>query len=181
MGEPLFRVFYQWAGGERPAGLHAIIDERQSRWFDDIATIEKRESRDDIYILAARDAAERVQAEFGQRQRPGLGSGPRGDLRAPAGVRARGGGRGCSAAVRCRSSGDGTTVMRVSWNRLRPFRGWEAPSWRQLLDVGEWDQARVVLPTGQSGHLHEPALLRSERALAHRASTGPSPSRARPC
>jgi penicillin amidase len=46
--------------------------------------------------------------------------------------------------------------MRVSWNRLRPFRAWEAPSWRQLLDVGEWDQARVVLPTGQSGHLMSP-------------------------
>ena len=30
MGDPLFRVFYEWAGGERPAGLHAVIDERQN-------------------------------------------------------------------------------------------------------------------------------------------------------
>ena len=35
--------------------------------------------------------------------------------------------------------GDGTTVMRVSWNRLTPFAAWEYPSWRQLFDVGQWD------------------------------------------
>jgi penicillin amidase len=53
-------------------------------------------------------------------------------------------------------TGDGTTVMRVSFNRLRPYGAWEHPSWRQLFDVGQWDQARVVLPTGQSGHVLSP-------------------------
>ena len=48
--------------------------------------------------------------------------------------------------------GDTTTVMRVSYNRLRPFAAWEMPSWRQLFDVGAWDDSRVVLPAGQSGH-----------------------------
>jgi len=152
MGEPLFRVFYQWAGGERPAGLHAIVADRQSPWFDDIATIEKRETRDDIYILAARDAAEMVQAEFGG------GSGRAWDrVHAITFEHPLGQGSWWRSWVFSRGpvpiTGDGTTVMRVSWNRSRPFRGWELPSWRQVLDVGEWDQARVVLPTGQSGHL----------------------------
>lgn len=152
MGVPLFEVFYQWAGAERPAGLYAIIDERQSRWFDDIATIEKRESRDDIYILAARDAAERVQAEFGS------GRGRAWDrVHAVTFEHPLAAGSWWRSWVFSRGpvpiGGDGTTVMRVSWNRLRPFRAWEAPSWRQLLDVGDWDQARVVLPAGQSGHL----------------------------
>ena len=155
MGEPLFRVFYQWAGGERPAGLYTIIDERQSRWFDDIATIEKRESRDDIYILAARDAAELVQAEYGR------GSGRDWDrVHAVTFEHPLAAGSWWRSWVFSRGpvpiAGDGTTVMRVSWNRLRPFRAWEAPSWRQLLDVGEWDRARVVLPAGQSGHLMSP-------------------------
>lgn len=155
MSEPLFRVFYQWAGGERPAGLFTIIDERQSRWFDDIATLDKRETRDDIFILAARDAAELVQAEYGG------GSGRAWDrvhaitfehpLAANSGWRSWVFSRGPVPVV-----GDGTTVMRVSWNRLRPFTGWEAPSWRQLFDVGQWDEARVVLPAGQSGHLLSP-------------------------
>jgi penicillin amidase len=155
MGEPLFRVFYQWAGGERPAGLHAILDDRQSRWFDDIATIEQRESRDDVFILAGRDAAEMVQAEFGR------GSGRAWDrVHAITFQHPLGEGSWWRSWLFSRGpipiAGDGTTVMRVSWNRARPFRGWEAPSWRQVFDVGEWDQARVVLPTGQSGHLMSP-------------------------
>lgn len=152
MGEPLFDAFYAWAGAERPAGLHVIIDERQSRWFDDIATIEKRETRDDIYILAARDAAERVDAEFGR------GRGRAWDrVHAVTFEHPIGAGSWWRSWMFNRGpvpiAGDGTTVMRVSWHRLRPFRAWEAPSWRQLLDVGDWDQARVVLPAGQSGHL----------------------------
>jgi penicillin amidase len=155
MGDPLFRVFYEWAGAERPSGLHVVIDERQSRWFDDIATIEKRESRDDIYILAARDAAELVDAEYGS------GSGRAWDrVHAVTFEHPLASGSWWRSWVFNRGpvpiAGDGTTVMRVSWNRLRPFRAWEAPSWRQLLDVGDWDQARVVLPAGQSGHLMSP-------------------------
>ena len=48
--------------------------------------------------------------------------------------------------------GNSYTVMRVSHHRLRPFEAWEVPSWRQLFDVGNWDEAHVVLPAGQSGH-----------------------------
>ena len=155
MGDPLFLAFYRWAGGERPAGLHAIIDERQSRWFDDIATVDKRETRDDIFILAARDAAERVQADFGS------GSGRAWDrVHAVTFEHPLGQGSWLLSWLFSRGpvpmAGDGTTLMRVSWDRATPFRGWEIPSWRQLLDVGDWDQSRVVLPTGQSGHRMSP-------------------------
>lgn len=155
MGEPLFRAFYQWAGAERPAGLYAVIDERQSRWFDDIATIETRESRDEIYILAARDAAELVAAEFGR------GSGRAWDrVHAVTFEHPLAAGSWWRSWIFSRGpvpiAGDGTTVMRVSWHRTRRFGAWEVPSWRQLFDVGEWDQSRVVLPAGQSGHLMSP-------------------------
>jgi penicillin amidase len=151
MDEPLFLKFYEWAGAERPAGLYAIVRDRESPWFDDIGTVEKRETRDDIYLLAARDAEERLQREWGAESKRawdaihsarfdhplGAGAFPLRWLfsRGPVSV-----------------SGDGTTVMRISWNRLKPFVAWEYPSWRQIFDVGAWDQSRVVLPTGQSGH-----------------------------
>jgi penicillin amidase len=151
MGDPLFKAFYRWAGGERPAGLHAIIDERQSRWFDDIATVDVRETRDDIFVLAARDAAERVEADFGR------GGGRAWDrVHAVVFEHPLGQGSWLLSWLFSRGpvpmAGDGTTLMRVSWDRATPFKGWEIPSWRQLLDVGDWDQSRVVLPTGQSGH-----------------------------
>jgi penicillin amidase len=151
MDEPLFLAFYEWAGAERFAGLHVVLADRQSRWFDDITTVDRRESRDEIMLLAARDAEERLQAEYGG------GAGRAWDqvhaarFEHPLG----------SAAFPLRwffnrgpvpVAGDGTTVMRISWNRLRPFAAWEYPSWRQILHAGQWDESRVSMPSGQSGH-----------------------------
>jgi acyl-homoserine lactone acylase PvdQ len=52
MDDALFLKFYEWAGAEKPAGLYAIINDRNSQWWDDITTVEKRETRDDIFLLA---------------------------------------------------------------------------------------------------------------------------------
>ncbi|HEX6161805.1 MAG TPA: penicillin acylase family protein, partial [Vicinamibacterales bacterium] len=65
MDDALFLKFYEWAGAEKPAGLYAIIDQRNSQWWDDITTVEKKESREDIFILAIRDADEKLDADHG--------------------------------------------------------------------------------------------------------------------
>jgi penicillin amidase len=155
MDDPLFLKFYEWAGAEKPAGLYATISDRESRWFDDISTLERRETRDEIFLLAIRDAEEQLQNDFGS------GAGRNWD-RVHA---ARFTHPLASIAFPFRwffdpgpvpLEGDGTTVMRVSWNRLTPFAAWEHPSWRQLFDVGDWDASRVALPAGQSGHPMSP-------------------------
>ncbi len=151
--DDVFRSFYQWAGMERVAGLYAIISEPDARWWDDIGTVEKRESRDDIFLMAAADAAADVglwpsgsrgwdQVHAATFAHP-LGEGGR--------VLAWFFNRGPVPVV-----GDGTTVMRISHRRLAGFRAWEHPSWRQVLDVGSWDSSKVVLPTGQSGNPSSP-------------------------
>jgi len=155
MEEPLFRKFYQWAGAEKPAGLFAIIEDRQSRWFDDITTVERRETRDDIFLLAVQDADILLRNEWGGESRRAWDrvhaarfSHPLGNIAFPfSWFFSRG-----PVPIQ----GDGTTVMRVSWNRLERFAAWEHPSWRQLLDVGQWDDSRVVLPAGQSGNPMSP-------------------------
>lgn len=151
MDEPLFLKFYEWAGAEKPAGLYAIIDDRNSRWFDDIATIDRTESRDDIFLLAIRDANERLKAGSSRAWDELHGA----QFKHPLG--------GIAFPFRwffnrgpVPVQGDGFTVMRISWNRLAPFAAWEYPSWRQLFDVGQWDEARVSLPAGQSGHPMSP-------------------------
>jgi penicillin amidase len=146
MGEPLFSRFYEWAGAERPAGVYAILDDPTSRWYADIATLDRRETRDDIYVLAARDAAAEsasegrawTDAHIARFDHPlGSAAAPlawlfnRGPVPLP---------------------GDSYTINRASYHRLRPFAVWEVVSWRQIFDVGQWDQTRVVLPAGQSGH-----------------------------
>ncbi|MBA3271765.1 MAG: penicillin acylase family protein, partial [Acidobacteria bacterium] len=149
MGEPLFSHFYEWAGAERPAGLYAILDEPSSHWFDDIGTIERRETRADVYAIAAADAAERFRVDYG-------GDGAWTDVHAARFAHPLAAGMAPLAWLFNRGpspvAGDGYTVMRMSYNRLRPFAAWEVPSWRQLFDVGNWDEAQVVLPGGQSGH-----------------------------
>ena len=155
MDEPLFSKFYEWAGAEKPAGLYAVIEDRQSQWFDDVTTVEKRESRDDIFLLAIRDAEEKLQGDWGGESRRGWDrvhaarfSHPLGGIGFPF--------RWLFDRGPVPVEGDGTTVMRISWNRLAPFIAWEHPSWRQIFDIGQWDDARVVLPTGQSGHPMSP-------------------------
>ena len=151
MDEPLFLAFYEWAGAERFAGLHVVLADRQSRWFDDITTVDRRESRDEIFLLAARDAEERLQNDYGDDRKRAWDQVHAARFDHPLGSVAfplawffnRG-----PAPI----AGDGTTVMRVSWNRLRPFAAWEYPSWRQILHAGQWDESRVSLPSGQSGH-----------------------------
>ncbi|MCA1584039.1 MAG: penicillin acylase family protein, partial [Acidobacteria bacterium] len=151
LGEPLFNRFYEWAGAERLAGLFALLDEPRSHWFDDIGTVERRETRDDVYLLAALDAAERLRERYGaeddwawSRVHVARFEHPIANVARPLGWLFN---RGPIEMI-----GDGTTVLRVSYHRLRPFEAWEHPSWRQILDVGDWDRSRVARPAGQSGH-----------------------------
>lgn len=150
-GDELFLKFYEWAGAERYAGLYTVMADRQSKWFDDITTVEKVETVEDIYILAARDAEDRLQGDWGGESRRAWDK-----LHAARFEHALGGVAFPFAWFFNRGpvpiTGDGTTVMRVSWNRLHPFQAWEYPSWRQIADPGDWDQSRVAHPAGQSGH-----------------------------
>jgi penicillin amidase len=173
MGEELFAVFYEWAGAERPAGLYAIIDEPGAKWFDDIGTIDRKETRDDIFLLAGRDAMERLERDYGSADDWNWGAIHAVEFRHPLSA----GGfplrwlfdRGPSEIA-----GDGTTVMRVSFNRLRSFAAWEIPSWRQVLDVGNWDESQVVLPAGQSGHPLSPHYF-DQNEMWRQGNTRPQP------
>jgi penicillin amidase len=153
MGEPLFTRFYEWAGAERPAGLYALLDEPRSKWFDDIATLDKRETREDMVVLAAADAAAAFESRFGR-------SRPWGEVHVARFTHPLSAGGAALGLLFDRGpvpvAGDGFTVNRASYHRLSPFAVWEVVSWRQILDVGNWDAARVVLPGGQSGHPWSP-------------------------
>lgn len=155
MDDILFLKFYEWAGAEKPAGLYAIINDPNSVWWDDITTVEKRESRDDIFMLAVRDADEKLDGDYGGDAKRGWDrihaarfDHPLGNIGLPF--------RWFLSRGPVPLDGDGNTLMRVSWNRLTPFTAWEHPSWRQLFDVGQWDDSRVIMPAGQSGHPMSP-------------------------
>ena len=150
MEEPLFDKFYEWAGAEKYAGIYAIIDDPQSKWWDDILTVELRESRDEVFLTAAQDAEIYLRNEWGGESSRGWDRIHGARFSHPIGNRFPFQFLFNKGPVPM--EGDGTTVMRVSFDRLNRFDAWEYPSWRQLFEVGQWDDSRVILPGGQSGH-----------------------------
>jgi penicillin amidase len=155
MEEPLFDKFYEWAGAEKYAGIYSILDDPRSRWWDDILTVELKETRDEVFLTAAQDAEIYLRNEWGGESNRDWSEVHGARFSHPLGSRFPLQFLFNKGPVPI--DGDGTTVMRVSFNRASAnrddrFSAWEYPSWRQLFDVGQWDDSRVVMPSGQSGH-----------------------------
>ena len=147
----VFKELFEYGASERYVGLYAVIDDPDARWWNDIATLDRRESRDDIVLLAASDAVIQLRTTFGPEAnwawdrvhtvtfRHALGAGgfvldwifSRGPVPQP---------------------GDSWTVRKSSVNDRIPYGVVDLASYRQVLDVGNWDQALAVNTTGQSGH-----------------------------
>ena len=152
MPPSLLRQFLDYGLGERFAGIHAILHDPEARWWDDVATVDRREKRDDIVLLAGADALRALRERFGDEQAWAWGRLHAAHFRHPLGAGPWPLGwlfdRGPIAI-----GGDGTTVNKTTVDRREPYGVTEIASYRQIVDVGEWDRSRAVNSTGQSGHL----------------------------
>ena len=155
MGLQLFRHFAEYGLSERFVGLHAILPHRDSRWWDDIATIDRRETRDDIVVLAAADAMLTLRRRFGDESDWTWGRLHAAHFRHSLSA----GGlilrwifdRGPVKVV-----GNTSTVNKAAVDPRRPYAVGDLASYRQIVDVGAWDRTRAILTTGQSGHVRSP-------------------------
>jgi penicillin amidase len=151
----LYDRFYRYAAHERFAGLHAIIGDPNSPWFDDRSTPDVRETRDDIARLAAEDALASTRAKFGAETDWRWDRMHAVKFAHPLG----GGGRVLDwffSRGPIPVAGDGMTVNKTATNLRRPYETSEAASYRQILDVGAWDLSLAVNTAGQSGHAASP-------------------------
>lgn len=152
MDEPVFRRFYEYAARERYAGLYAVIGDAQSRWFDDIYTVDRRETRDDVIVGAAADAMTLLKRRFGSDEKDWAWD----RLHAVRFDHALGAGGWPLAWWFSRGpfalGGDDTTINKTAVDRRQPYGTIELPSYRVIMDVGAWDNSRGVITTGQSGH-----------------------------
>jgi penicillin amidase len=162
MSAPLYDRFYRYAGRERVAGLHAVIGDPRSPWFDNRSTPNVTETRDDIVRQAADEALAGLRARFGQpdtwrwdEAHAVTFSHPLSDggrvldwffSRGPVAV-----------------NGDSTTVNKTTTDLRRPYATSEAASYRQILDIGAWDVSLGVNITGQSGHPRSPHYFDQNR------------------
>ena len=155
MPAPMFDRFYRYAGNERFAGLRAIISDPNSSWFDDRLTPDVIERRDDIAKQAGEDAIQSLRARFGDRSNWRWSE--------IHGLRfthvLSGGGRILDwffSRGPVPVAGNNMTVNKTTTNLRRPYETSEAASYRQILDVGAWDQSLGVNTAGQSGHPRSP-------------------------
>jgi penicillin amidase len=155
LGEQLFRQFYQWAGRERYAGLHMVISDPGSPWWDDQATIDKKETRDDIVMLAAEDAMLMLTRRFGPESEWAWDR-----LHAVKFSHSLAAGGRLLDSFFSRGpvpiAGDGETVNKTTVDLREPYQTADLATYRQILDVGGWDNSRAVITTGQSGHARSP-------------------------
>jgi penicillin amidase len=162
MRAPLYDRFYRYAGNERFAGLHSVISDARSPWFDDRSTPNVIETRDDIVRQAADEALAGLRARFGER------SGWRWD-EAHAVTFSHplsGGGRILDwffSRGPVPVGGDSMTVNKTTTDLRHPYATTEAASYRQILDVGAWDGSLGVNTTGQSGHPRSPHYFDQNR------------------
>jgi penicillin amidase len=155
MPEALYGRFYRYAANERFAGLHAIIEDPMSEWFDDRRTSDRRETRDDVARQAAADAMALLREGFGDEENWGWSRLHAAHFSHPL----AGGGRLLDwffSRGPIEVAGDGMTVNKAATNLRQPYETTEAASYRQILDVGAWDQSVAVNTTGQSGHSRSP-------------------------
>jgi penicillin amidase len=157
MGESAFERFYGWAARERFAGLYMIIGDPTSAWWDDRTTKDRREDRDDIVMAAAEEALERLTDTFGPDSAADWSWDRLHAIRFDHPLAA--GGRLLDwffSRGPVPITGDGYTVNKTT---VAPGTGYgttDLASYRQILDVGAWDNSLGVTTTGQSGHPRSP-------------------------
>lgn len=149
LGEPLLRR-------SRTIPLYALenlIADPQSPWFDD-RTTPQVETRDDIIRQAMTDAIAELTERFG----PDIGKWRWGDLHTATFKNQALGQSGIALIERIFNRGpvpvDGTiaTVNNTAYSPSAPYEVLTVPSYRQVVDVGDWSRSVSILTPGQSGH-----------------------------
>jgi penicillin amidase len=162
MPESLYDRFYRYAGNERVAGLHAVISDPRSPWFDDRSTPKVTETRDDISRQAADDAVAGLRARFGEPAKWRWDEAHAVKFSHPL----SGGGRILDwffSRGPVPVAGDSMTVNKTTTDLRRPYATTEAASYRQILDIGAWDGSLGVNTSGQSGHPRSPHYFDQNR------------------
>ncbi|MBN1401630.1 MAG: penicillin acylase family protein, partial [Anaerolineae bacterium] len=143
-----------WPGHSHAQGIvYHLLQDREDGWWDDIRTPE-RETREEILASALADGYSDARRELGKRpERWAWGSVHTATF---ANQTLGGCGIGLIEGIFNRgpvAAGGGTGILNAtSWKLTSPFAVNSVPSMRQIIDLGELSNSRMMHTTGQSGH-----------------------------
>ncbi|RME38895.1 MAG: penicillin acylase family protein, partial [Thermoflexia bacterium] len=135
------------------AALEGLLADPQSPWFDNRAT-PQRETRDEVIRQAMDDAVRELTERLG----PNMKKWRWGDLHTATFRNQALGQSGIGWVERIFNRGpvaiDGTagTVNNTAYHLNAPYAVRSVPSYRQIVDVGDWSRSLSMHTTGQSGH-----------------------------
>ena len=135
--------------------LHHMVQENNSPWFDDISTEQVKETRDDLFLRAGREAAAQLKAEMGHS--PGKWAwGKIHTIEHVSPIRREGFGKGLVGSGRIPVGGSSETLLRNYYDFNKPFDVIVSDSMRMVADLGDPEKVLAVLPGGVSGRLFHP-------------------------
>jgi penicillin amidase len=134
--------------------LERMVHEGTSPWFDNTITGEKKETRDDIFRLAALEASKELGARLGRDPKKWLwGKVHRHEFVSP--IRRKGVGKALVGGGSHPAPGSGETLYRGIYDFEHPFVVTISASQRMVADLGDDDKVLAVLPGGASGRLFD--------------------------
>lgn len=150
LAETLLDNWYFWQ-----ENLLKMVEENISPWFDDISTKHVRETRDDIFLRAGREAALDLKAEMGDSPDKWTW-GKIHTIEHVSPIRREGIGKGLLGSGRIPVSGSSETLLRNYYDFNEPFHVTVSDSLRMVADLSDPEKVLAVLPGGVSGRLFHP-------------------------
>ena len=151
LGEDLARTmldnWYFWQ--ER---LMKMVIENDATWFDDINTQDIAETRDDLFIKAARKAADWLKSEIGKDIDKWVW-GKLHTIEHVSPIRREGFGKGLLGSGKIPVSGSSETLLRNYYSFNQPFDVIVSDSLRMVADLSDTEKVLGVLPGGVCGRL----------------------------
>ncbi len=131
--------------------LEQILQDEHSPWYKDVVTGQAR-TREDVLVLALGDAVAALRKQYGD----DAGKWTWGNLHRLEFKHTLGGVKPLNLLFNRPSlsmGGDGSTVWQVAYVPQFPIKQLHfVPSWRQIIDLADWDNSRAINLPGQSGH-----------------------------
>lgn len=146
----MLKSWYFWQ--ER---LHAMTLDGASVWFDDVTTTDRTETRDDIFLRAAKRASAELKAKLGDDPKKWKwGDLHRMEFVSP--IRRSGTGKRLLGAGSHPAPGSGEVLYRGIYRFDRPYDVSTSASARMVADLGDPEKVLAVLPGGITGRVFHP-------------------------
>ena len=132
-----------------------MVKENRSPWFDDISTNPEKETRDDLFFRAAKEAAVQLKAQMGNKPDKWVW-GKIHTIEHVSPIRREGFGKGLVGSGEIPVSGSSETLLRNCYDFNKPFHVTVSDSMRMVADLSDPEKVLAVLPGGVSGRLFHP-------------------------